>query len=184
MPRIRRLGAVCAALVWASATMRARGVHAQDNPAAPPAAATPAAPVDTGSAAEVSSEVTYAKELSNPVAALISVPFQSNFDDNIGPQREGQRYTLNIQPVIPITLTDDWNLISRTILPVVSQSGPAPGSGVQTVRLDKAFGALLRRGAIMIDQWGLIRRSAASPSVERAPMTPRLVSIVLALISV
>lgn len=72
-----------------------------------------------------------AKQLSNPVAALISVPFQLNWDDNIGPVDEGSKLTLNIQPVIPISLNDDWNLISRTILPVVSQDDIFPGAGSQ-----------------------------------------------------
>ena len=57
-----------------------------------------------------------AKQLSNPVAALISVPFQANEDFNIGPAN-GYKFTLNIQPVIPMTLNADWNLISRTIAP-------------------------------------------------------------------
>ena len=61
-----------------------------------------------------------AKQLSNPVASLISVPFQLNYDD--GYDLGGERWTLNIQPVIPIELNDEWNLISRTILPVISQS--------------------------------------------------------------
>ena len=56
-----------------------------------------------------------AKQLSNPVAALISVPFQANEDFNIGPAN-GYRFTLNIQPVIPISISKDWNLILRTIL--------------------------------------------------------------------
>jgi hypothetical protein len=55
-----------------------------------------------------------AKKLQNPVAALISVPFQNNFDFGLGPSNDGFRYTLNIQPVIPISLNRDWNLISRT----------------------------------------------------------------------
>jgi hypothetical protein len=62
-----------------------------------------------------------AKKLQNPVAALISVPFQNNFDFGLGPSSDGFRYTLNIQPVIPISLNGDWNLISRTILPIISQ---------------------------------------------------------------
>jgi len=62
-----------------------------------------------------------AKKLANPVASLISVPFQNNFDFNAG-SYDGFKYTLNIQPVIPISLTDDWNVISRTILPIVAQS--------------------------------------------------------------
>jgi len=62
-----------------------------------------------------------AKKLSNPVAALISVPLQSNFDFGAGPNGDGFQYKLNIQPVIPFSLSEDWNLISRTILPVISQ---------------------------------------------------------------
>ena len=62
-----------------------------------------------------------AKKLSNPVAALISVPFQNNFEFGGGPDGDGFRYLLNFQPVIPISLNTNWNLISRTILPVISQ---------------------------------------------------------------
>ena len=62
-----------------------------------------------------------AKKLSNPIASLISVPFQLNYDSDIGLSDNGDRYQLNIQPVIPISLSDDWNIISRTILPIVSQ---------------------------------------------------------------
>jgi len=61
-----------------------------------------------------------AKKLSNPVASLISVPFQNNTDVGIG-QFNGSRNTLNIQPVIPIHLTTKLNLITRVILPIVSQ---------------------------------------------------------------
>jgi len=62
-----------------------------------------------------------AKKLSNPVAALISVPFQLNYDHDIGAKKDGSKWLLNVQPVVPITLNDEWNLISRTILPIVSQ---------------------------------------------------------------
>jgi len=72
-----------------------------------------------------------AKKLANPVAALISVPFQLNYDQDIGPARGGDRWTLNIQPVVPIDLNADWNLISRTILPVISQDEIYPGAGGQ-----------------------------------------------------
>jgi hypothetical protein len=71
-----------------------------------------------------------AKKLSNPVASLISVPFQFNYDSGYGPL-DGQKSVLNIQPVIPISLNDDWNLISRTILPVVWQDDIAGNSGSQ-----------------------------------------------------
>ena len=72
-----------------------------------------------------------AKQLSNPVAALISVPFQANEDFNIGPAN-GDRFTLNIQPVIPISISKDWNLILRTILPVISQTDVFGKSGTQS----------------------------------------------------
>ncbi len=62
-----------------------------------------------------------AKKLSNPVAALISVPLQNNFDFGAGPDGDGFQYKLNVQPVIPISLNENWNLISRTIVPIVYQ---------------------------------------------------------------
>jgi hypothetical protein len=72
-----------------------------------------------------------AKKLSNPVASLISVPFQFNFDSRIGPERDGERLTINIQPVIPFKLDSEWNLISRTIVPIVDQDDIFPGAGHQ-----------------------------------------------------
>jgi hypothetical protein len=72
-----------------------------------------------------------AKQLSNPVSSLISVPFQANEDFNIGPAN-GTRFTLNIQPVIPISISKDWNLIVRTILPVISQTDVFGHSGTQS----------------------------------------------------
>ncbi|HEY5817455.1 MAG TPA: transporter [Mesorhizobium sp.] len=59
-----------------------------------------------------------AKKLANPISSLISVPFQNNFDFGAGPDGDGFHYYLNVQPVIPIKLNEDWNLISRTILPI------------------------------------------------------------------
>jgi len=61
------------------------------------------------------------KQLANPVASLISVPFQSNFDFRMGPLDQGTQFKLNFQPVIPISMSKDWNLIIRTIVPYVSQ---------------------------------------------------------------
>ena len=62
-----------------------------------------------------------AEKLNNPVASLISLPFQSNFDFGGGPEDDGYQYKLNFQPVIPITLSDEWKLISRTIIPYIDQ---------------------------------------------------------------
>jgi len=67
-----------------------------------------------------------AKETQNPVANLISVPFQNNFNFGIGPN-DATQWVLNIQPVIPITLNKDWNLITRTIVPIINQPSPGPG---------------------------------------------------------
>ena len=68
-----------------------------------------------------------AKKLYNPVASLISFPLQSNFDFRMG-TGSGWRYTLNIQPVVPIALNSRWNMISRTILPFIHQ-GNVTGLG-------------------------------------------------------
>lgn len=69
-----------------------------------------------------------ARAAQNPVAAMISVPFQNNTNLNYGPRNDTQNI-LNIQPVIPLGLNDDWNVITRTIVPVISQPGFAPGEG-------------------------------------------------------
>ncbi len=69
-----------------------------------------------------------ARKLQNPVAALISVPFQNNFEWGGGPHSKGFKYTLNFQPVIPISISDDWSLISRTIVPIIHQDDVIPNS--------------------------------------------------------
>ena len=71
-----------------------------------------------------------AKTLANPIGALISVPFQNNFDFGGGPDGDGFQSKLNLKPIIPFTLNEDWLLISRTILPVVYQEKIAGTSSV------------------------------------------------------
>jgi hypothetical protein len=71
-------------------------------------------------------EAELAKKLQNPVAALISVPIQNNWDFGIGPA-DAMKYTANIQPVVPLTLNQDWNLIIRTIMPVIYAESPVQG---------------------------------------------------------
>ena len=81
-----------------------------------------------------------AKKLNNPTASLISVPLQSNFDFGAGPDGDGFQYKLNVQPVIPFALNQDWKIISRTILPFVYQEdviggGSQEGLGDTTMTL-------------------------------------------------
>jgi hypothetical protein len=87
--------------------------------------------LDSGNAAESGSEQEsqtekLAKETQNPIANLISVPFQNNFNFGVGPN-DATQWILNVQPVIPITLNKDWNLITRTIIPIINQPSPASG---------------------------------------------------------
>jgi hypothetical protein len=76
------------------------------------------------SAALQAADEDLAQKLANPISDLISLPIQSNFDFDVGPG-EGSIWRTNIQPVIPFGISDDWNVISRTILPVVDQQGLA-----------------------------------------------------------
>ncbi len=62
-----------------------------------------------------------ATKLNDPTASLISLPLQNNFDWGAGPDGDGFQYKLNVQPVVPIDLNDDWKIIWRTILPFVTQ---------------------------------------------------------------
>ena len=80
--------------------------------------------------AQDDAETELVRKLANPVASLISVPLQYNDDENFGPHQEGSQSRLNIQPVIPFGLNEEWNLISRTILPLIDQDDiPVKGKG-------------------------------------------------------
>jgi len=72
-----------------------------------------------------------AKQLSNPLASLISVPMKLDYNSGFG-SGDGDQTVLTVQPVIPISISDDWNVISRTIVPIVSQNDIAPGLGHQS----------------------------------------------------
>jgi hypothetical protein len=72
-----------------------------------------------------------AQDLTNPVADLLTIPIQMNYDQNFGPADDGWKLQTNIQPVLPFNLNDDWNLITRTIMPVIWQDEIVPGAESQ-----------------------------------------------------
>jgi len=79
------------------------------------AAAPPPKADDTNESAKL------ALKLTNPVASLISVPLENWFDFNLGPKKDGFRYTMEAQPVYPMQISKEWNLISRSTIPIVYQ---------------------------------------------------------------
>jgi hypothetical protein len=98
--------------------------------AAPSVGAQPSETKGTGGA-PAGEDAELAQELSNPLADLMSIPFQMNYDCDIGPRDDGWKMQTNIQPVIPFHLNTNWNLISRTIIPVIDQEDIFPGAGSQ-----------------------------------------------------
>src|SRR5437763_8554437 len=91
--------------------------------------------------AEMSAEE-LAKLAQNPVGNLISVPFQNNTNLNFGPEK-GTQNILNIQPVIPISISKDWNIITRTVVPVISLPSLGPGVDSTNGIGDTVFTAFL-----------------------------------------
>jgi hypothetical protein len=123
-------------------------VHAQQQPSAATAPTVrlglppdniPGQPTDEGAS---ESTTTLAKKLQNPVGDLISIPFQNNTNFNVGPNK-GTQNILNIQPVVPIHLNDQWNVITRTILPLVWSPSYQPAQSVPFGLAATSFSAFL-----------------------------------------
>jgi hypothetical protein len=68
----------------------------------------------------------------NPLTTTITVPIQVEYNENIGPEDEGTRTTVFVQPIIPFELNEDWNLITRTIFSIIDQKDIFPGAGTQS----------------------------------------------------
>jgi hypothetical protein len=81
-----------------------------------------------------------AKKSQNPVEAMVSAPFQNNFNFGMGPDKE-VGYNLNIQPVVPLTLSSNWNYIVRPILPIldIPLGGGRRKSGLGDLTLETFF---------------------------------------------
>ena len=130
-----RLAAIVA-VAWLAGSATAIAQTATDAPAAP------------------ASDADLAQQLNNPLANLVAIPFQFNWDQPVGPD-EDARFVLNLQPVIPIALNDDWNLIARWIMPYVAQprlsESAVPTSGLSDI-VASAFISPSRPGKII---WGL-----------------------------
>jgi hypothetical protein len=69
------------------------------------------------------------KQLSNPIASLISVPVQMKFDVGAGAGDDRFAFATNVQPVIPVSLNEEWNVISRTITPIACRNYLPPPDG-------------------------------------------------------
>jgi hypothetical protein len=88
-----------------------------------------------------------ARKLANPIASLISLPFQNNLDVGIG-ENHGSRNTLNIQPVLPIGLSSKLNLIARVVLPLISQQDVSAKDAKETGLADAVVSAFFSPAAV------------------------------------
>ena len=106
-------------------------------------------------AAEQGSNAALAEKLQNPIADLVSVQFQNNFNFGVG-ENNGTLYLMNFQPVIPLNITKEWNYIVRPVLPFISTSnvfGPGYVSGLGDLEIE-TFLSPVKPGPFGII-WGL-----------------------------
>ena len=98
--------------------------------------------------ADDAADVELAKKSQNPVGDLISLPFENNFDVGWGP-KDALVYTLNVKPVYPVGLGEDWKLINRLTLPIVHQGERVSGEGSEFGLGDSVYQAFFSRSVFV-----------------------------------
>ena len=146
--------------------------------------ATPTPSPDTGGfdASKLTPEQQQALQLAiiklsqNPVGNITVFPFQNNFNYGYGPYTRLQ-YNLNVQPVFPIMLSQDWNLVARTIIPIVNQPSSAAPTvcvsqfgcpstfGLSDVQEQLFFGPKTKPGALIWAVGPIFQVPSASPNM-------------------
>ena len=111
----------------------------------------PTALLGTFVSAQESDAVALAKAAQNPIADMISLPLQNNTNFGFGPLEKTQD-VLNIQPVLPFSLNANWNLVTRTIVPVISQPASTPDEDSEFGIGDIQFSAFFSPNKV-VDGW-------------------------------
>jgi hypothetical protein len=181
-----RAAMVTAMMLWMAATEAAWAQTSEPSPSpspAAPSAAGDATNADTGGfdaskltpAQQEALRLAIIKTSQNPVGNITVVPFQNNFNYGFGPYTRLQ-YNLNVQPVIPIMLSDKMNLIARTIVPIVNQPSPesptvcaSPGGcpstfGLSDVQEQLFFAPKTKPGALIWAVGPIFQFPTASPN--------------------
>lgn len=129
--------------------------QAQGGPTAAMDGQTPSGPAPPpAGAAAAPSAADLAKKLANPISDLVSIPFQFNWDEGVGPT-DGLRFMMYAQPVVPMSVSDKWNLVGRFVLPLVFSQPPlVEGGETQAGTGDIVFSAFLspKQGKLI---WGV-----------------------------
>ena len=96
-----------------------------------------------------------AKELANPIADLISVEIEANYDDDIGDDN-GSQWITNVEPTIPFPISENWNVISRTSVPIITQDDIS-SDGAEESGIGDIFQHLFISPKKPITSYGLVR---------------------------
>lgn len=89
----------------------------------------------------------------NPIADILSLPLQLNHDTGLGAAGRDTRTTLNLQPIVPMSVSEDWKIISRTIVPLIRQDSPHPSRWETSGLGDTAQSFFLSPKALTKNGW-------------------------------